>query len=347
MPSPYDDLIQAAYATIGRTGMGEGAGQIDPSGYNYWQQQLQSGAINPQDFGATFNQAVQGALAAQPTSAVSQQVQDYMSGTGQAPVISTGGGKARLPEPIDQYGTSPYFPDPYAPVVSKPGPIFDVNQNLPPPDLMYADRGPRDQAFEPTGGAAPMGGPLSMLAQANQVRTATQAPSIDDLIRQAYASIGRTDIDPEGLAYWKGQLTGANALNPQQFTDKFNAAVSGVLANPSEKSSQIAADVVNYLYSNPNAAITMPKVDRLEVLRAFQAIPGANPNPSAADLDYYQKVGIGQLIKDVKAINASNPAQAARIAADRERLTLPNVNVVDNRVRPDLPIRIRFPRTIK
>ena len=50
------DMVTQAYANIGRTGIGGGANQIDQGGYNYWNQQLASGAMSPQEFGSRFAQ---------------------------------------------------------------------------------------------------------------------------------------------------------------------------------------------------------------------------------------------------------------------------------------------------
>ena len=82
MAGQYDDLIQQAYAGIGRGGMGEGVSQIDPEGFNYWQGQLQSGALNPQNFQQAFTGAVQGALGQASTANTPQYqyIQDYLSG---------------------------------------------------------------------------------------------------------------------------------------------------------------------------------------------------------------------------------------------------------------------------
>lgn len=54
----YDDMIKAAYGSIGRTGMGTAANQIDTEGYNYWLNALNTGAITPTQFNAKFNEAV-------------------------------------------------------------------------------------------------------------------------------------------------------------------------------------------------------------------------------------------------------------------------------------------------
>jgi len=35
MALSYEDIVQGAYSSIGRTGMGNAAGQIDTEGYNF------------------------------------------------------------------------------------------------------------------------------------------------------------------------------------------------------------------------------------------------------------------------------------------------------------------------
>ena len=43
----YADLVAQQYATLGRTGIGAEQNQIDPEGYNYWTNQLATGALTP------------------------------------------------------------------------------------------------------------------------------------------------------------------------------------------------------------------------------------------------------------------------------------------------------------
>lgn len=60
------DLVNKAYGNIGRASIGTNPNQIDQGGYNYWMNQLNSGAIRPQDFAANFAGAAQ---IAQPETA--------------------------------------------------------------------------------------------------------------------------------------------------------------------------------------------------------------------------------------------------------------------------------------
>jgi len=54
-----DQMIQDAYASIGRTGFGGATSQIDQDGFNYWKSEIESGRIAPDDFRSVFDTAVQ------------------------------------------------------------------------------------------------------------------------------------------------------------------------------------------------------------------------------------------------------------------------------------------------
>lgn len=53
----YSDIVNRAYGSIGRSGIGTGANQIDQAGYDYWLNQLQSGAMSPDQFQRSFTNA--------------------------------------------------------------------------------------------------------------------------------------------------------------------------------------------------------------------------------------------------------------------------------------------------
>ena len=58
-PASIDQIIQDAYASIGRTGFGGETSQIDQSGFDYWKSEIESGRIAPDDFRNVFDTAVQ------------------------------------------------------------------------------------------------------------------------------------------------------------------------------------------------------------------------------------------------------------------------------------------------
>jgi lysophospholipase L1-like esterase len=78
MAISYEDIVQGAYGSVGRTGIGGGAGQIDQEGYNFWLNALKEGAVTPDQLLANFNQAVAGTIQQQPQAVNSQAVAAYI-----------------------------------------------------------------------------------------------------------------------------------------------------------------------------------------------------------------------------------------------------------------------------
>jgi lysophospholipase L1-like esterase len=79
MALSYEDIVQGAYSSIGRTGMGNAVGQVDPEGYNFWLNALKSGAVSPDQLYANFNKSVAETVQQQPQVANSQAVASYIA----------------------------------------------------------------------------------------------------------------------------------------------------------------------------------------------------------------------------------------------------------------------------
>jgi hypothetical protein len=79
-------IVNQAYGNIGKAGIGGGANQIDQEGYNFWTNALQSGAMTPQSFGQTFQDA---AIKADPTLANKYQNQSLAQTSGARPSSSS------------------------------------------------------------------------------------------------------------------------------------------------------------------------------------------------------------------------------------------------------------------
>jgi hypothetical protein len=80
-------LVEAQYATIGRTGVGEGAGQIDTAGLKNWTDALVKGELKAEDLGSRFGTAVTDYMAQNPADQYTQYVKNYQAGQ-----ADTGGG---------------------------------------------------------------------------------------------------------------------------------------------------------------------------------------------------------------------------------------------------------------
>lgn len=75
----YEQMVRDAYGSIGRTGIGTEASNIDQEGFNNWVNALQSGAVNPADLTKTFQSSVADYLVANPEDQYSTYVADYLS----------------------------------------------------------------------------------------------------------------------------------------------------------------------------------------------------------------------------------------------------------------------------
>jgi len=80
-------LVEAQYATIGRSGTGAGTNQIDEAGLKAWTEDLTSGRVSANDFGNRFQTAVTNYMAQNPEDQYTQYVKDF-----QAKQANTGGG---------------------------------------------------------------------------------------------------------------------------------------------------------------------------------------------------------------------------------------------------------------
>ena len=80
-------LVEAQYATIGRSGTGTGTNQIDEAGLKAWTEDLTSGRVSANDFGGRFQTAVKDYMAQRPEDQYTQYVKEF-----QANQANTGGG---------------------------------------------------------------------------------------------------------------------------------------------------------------------------------------------------------------------------------------------------------------
>ena len=89
-----NNIVKDAYASIGRTGLGEGVANIDKGGLDYWTGQLESGAIKPEEFTKTFNQAVTNYILEKPVEkdATSKYVVDFLNQKATTGGVTAAGG---------------------------------------------------------------------------------------------------------------------------------------------------------------------------------------------------------------------------------------------------------------
>jgi hypothetical protein len=84
-------LVEAQYATIGRSGVGTGAGQIDETGLKNWTDALVGGTLKASDLGSRFGTAVTDYMAQNPADQYTQYVKDYQAKQAGTGTGTTGG----------------------------------------------------------------------------------------------------------------------------------------------------------------------------------------------------------------------------------------------------------------
>ena len=94
----FDSMINDAYRSLGRVGIGTDTGNIDQTGYDYWMNQLRTGAIAPRDFKNQFKIATNDYIRQKPDDDYTKYVQGYLGILPAAtlPVLSTPGGDTSL-----------------------------------------------------------------------------------------------------------------------------------------------------------------------------------------------------------------------------------------------------------
>ena len=74
----YEQIVRNAYGSIGRTGIGSGASNIDQAGLDYWINTLKTGASTPEAFNRNFQTAVADYITTNPNDEYSQYVKNYL-----------------------------------------------------------------------------------------------------------------------------------------------------------------------------------------------------------------------------------------------------------------------------
>ena len=276
------DLVNQAYANIGRTGVGTNPHQIDQSGSDYWLNQLNSGAVTPADLSKTFGGSVNAYINQSPSDPVSQVAENAMVNQAYANIGRTGVGTA--PNQIDAAGqqywlnqlqTGAVTPQDFANTFTGAATQY-VAQNPTDPVSTYVAPQLAQQVMDQTRQKAqilaqtPGSRPTSTDSQFYQPvykpqynnMTTTNPMGVSQygtqmtpqsLVDSSYAGIGRygagnnpNQVDPAGRKYWMDQLQ-SGAIAPNDFAGKFNDMAQQYIAmNPNDPVSKYAQNQPGY-----------------------------------------------------------------------------------------------------
>lgn len=291
VPNPNRDLVDSAYAGIGRTGIGTEPNQIDQEGYDYWLDQLNSGALNANSFRTAFENSVNNVLSENPNAPTSRYVSGYMEGLGDRdqPFYSGPYQSSLIKSLRDRTPSAP----------TAPGVMLRANkENYPGLDFEFDGSGqlysPGIKTTMPVTERKTAANKPPVLNQTDvenylpyvieDVNTYLGDQSAQNLVKQAYENIGRegigtspNQIDQQGYDYWVNEIESGN-LDPVEFNQAFNNSVSTVL------NQQPDAPVAQYV----DAYLSNQSPDQL-VRDAYADIgrTGIGATPSTIDQEGY------------------------------------------------------------
>jgi len=183
-----DYVVRNAYENIGRTGIGTDPNQIDQQGYDYWTNQLRTGALDTGNFNEAFTNSVNEVLN-NPT-VQNRDVVQYINGFKgvQGLPMSRPSTPGVMPNPGGSYT---FTPSPYVPVRYTPG-YNDYGQGI----ASLFGRG-YSQYFQPPGltgnyffgstGTAPTYVPPA--GQGTQLSSITQIPGLTPAQQQQFNTL--------------------------------------------------------------------------------------------------------------------------------------------------------------
>jgi len=240
----YAPLVQSLYGTLGRTGIGTGANQIDQAGLNYWTNQLQSGAATPESITSQFQTSAKDYMAANPTSNVSQYVQNYLNPTSTAATntgaitgTTTGATTTGAATSATTAQNDALIKNAYA-SIGRSGVGTAANQ-IDQAGYDYWLNKLQNGSLSPADFNSSFTKEATDYMNANKVSPVTTAVSnkYDQMVKDAYASLGRkgfgtntNQIDQAGYDYWLNKLT-SGEIPASDFKTAFDAGAADYLKN--------------------------------------------------------------------------------------------------------------------
>ena len=179
-------LIEAQYATIGRTGVGTGANQIDQAGLKGWTDALVRGEFKPEDLSSRFSSAVTDYMAQNPNDQYTQYVSQF---------------KANQANPAATSAAA-------APAAYTPFSASNINNYIADNNLDAAGIAAATKQFN---------------VDPNLVIGSQNA---QEAVSNVYRNVLGRDPDPVGLAYWSNKITSGQSTGQEMYDEFLKSAQS-------------------------------------------------------------------------------------------------------------------------
>ena len=224
-------LVEAQYATIGRSGVGAGTNQIDEAGLKAWTEDLTSGRVSANDFGGRFQTAVTNYMAERPEDQYTQYVKDFQAkqagggGGNAATATDTSGGLSNLAAAnniVDVTGGNG------ATAVTTNNAVTNntAGTNLAAFSNDYTGANINDYIANNKLDAAG----ITAAAKQFNVNPAdiTAAQNAQNIVTNVYRNVLGRDPDPAGLSWWTNQIMNGDRTG-QEMYQEFLKSAKGIL----------------------------------------------------------------------------------------------------------------------
>jgi hypothetical protein len=220
-------LVEAQYATIGRSGTGAGTNQIDEAGLKAWTEDLTSGRVSANDFGNRFQTAVTNYMAERPDDQYTQYVKEY-----QAKQANTGGGGVANLATTGNAATTGADTSGIATLNNTGAATGTTGTNLNAFNNSFTGANINDYIannnLDATGIAA--------AAKQFNVNPAdiTAAQNAQNIVTNVYRNVLGRDPDPAGLSWWTNQIMNGDRTGAEMYAE-FQKSAKSILGTAGTK----------------------------------------------------------------------------------------------------------------
>jgi hypothetical protein len=217
-------LIEAQYATIGRSGVGEGANQIDEAGLKGWTDALVRGDFKAEDLGSRFGTAVVDYMAQNPDDKYTSYVKDWRTqqataGTGTS--TDTTGGLSNLATAnniVDVTGGGA--------TIGAANNTATIGTNLNAFNNSFTGANINDYIANNNLDAAGItAAGIKFNVDPAQIIAAQNAQA---LVTNVYQNVLGRDPDPAGLSWWTNQIMNGDRTGQEMYAE-FLKSAQGIL----------------------------------------------------------------------------------------------------------------------
>jgi len=215
-------LIEAQYATIGRSGVGEGANQIDQAGLNAWTDALVRGDFSAADLGSRFGAAVTDYMAQNPDDQYTQYVKEYQAkqagtgGGGVTNLATTGGGAATV---ADTSG-----------IATLNNAATGTNLNA----FSNAYTGANINDYIANNNLDAAGIQAAALQFNVDPAQIVAAQNAQNMVTNVYRNVLGRDPDPAGLSWWTNQIMNGDRTGAEMYAE-FQKSAKSLLGSEGTK----------------------------------------------------------------------------------------------------------------